>query len=749
VATYLFGKASNPADNGTGVTAPCVVTPPGSMQAGDLVFVTVCFSGTSGTLTVSETGGQSWTSLTTRNQTRNRTRSFWCVFNGTWSANPSFTGSGSSNVIARMLVFRADGGTLTTWVVTAAESSATYAAPSTPFTVTHSGVTTLYDNDLVIVGWTSADDNTWGTLNGSTHSWTAVAGEAQIRNTSGTYQQSVTHAYMIDAAAGATGTAYQNQATLGGDAGTYIMIAFRAIEQHSGACAATGGGAIATAGVKVIPIVKVINETLTRTKYGSVAISTGTGATAVAGAKSGLGATLTSAAGAIVVLGMAGYAALAPSSISGGGAVAATGRKDGIAISAATGSGSLVATGAKAGAQANAVSCGGVLAVTGSKGASGAGAITGSGSVVVATSKGGQGAGAESAAGSVSASGYKDGRYAPSITAAGAVSGSGSKGGAGGIAITASGFVTVTGEKPAGLAIVKVVNEALSRVVAFSGAASCQGAGTIAATGNKSVTAIVSISGRGAVSSSASAQVSQAIVKVINEVLQKYSMNRTGTASVSGSGHVVVTSGFQANPLVKVINEQISKAPTKQCAAVVSGRGSVVVVGEPNARALVQVINEVANQVEGSFDTAYGYVHVIDEATSVVETKIRRTAFGATGDSSVAGSGHVSTQGRKSGFGATQVSGAGAQETTAVVHALGAEISGGGTISVSVTGAHYGRPSVSGGGSVVAAAGAPPTRRYKRSFTRAKTGNPIMDRQLQLIEEEFSRMLDYINRTTG
>jgi len=223
MAIILFGSASNPADNGTGTTDPVVITPPGSMQTGDLVFVTVCFSGTSGTLTVSQAGGQSWTSLTTRNQTRNRTRSFWCIFNGTWSASPSWTGSGTANVIARMLVFRPNGGVTSTWAIDVAEASAVYAAAS-PVIIAQ--ITTLTNGALVIAGWTSADDNTWGSLSGSTHTFTALT-PAQVRNTSGTYQQSQTHAWMIDAAAGVTGTVQQAQATNGNDAGTTIIIAFK------------------------------------------------------------------------------------------------------------------------------------------------------------------------------------------------------------------------------------------------------------------------------------------------------------------------------------------------------------------------------------------------------------------------------------------------------------------------------------------------------------------------------------------
>lgn len=235
MAITLFGSASNPADNGTGTTSPVVITPPASMQAGDLVFVTVCQSGTTGTVAVSQAGGQVWASLTQRNATRNRAKSFWCIFSGSWSANPSFTTVASTNGIARMLVFRPNGGTASSWQIDVAEVSGTYTAPASPFTVSIAQITTQTNGALVVAGWTSADDNTWGSL---TAGWSALT-DTQIRNTSTTYQQSMTHAWEIKGTAGATGAVAQNQATNGGDAGTKIIMAFKEVPLPSPAATDT------------------------------------------------------------------------------------------------------------------------------------------------------------------------------------------------------------------------------------------------------------------------------------------------------------------------------------------------------------------------------------------------------------------------------------------------------------------------------------------------------------------------------
>ncbi len=222
MAITFFNFASTPADNGTNTADPTAVTPPGSMLDGDLVFLIGRASATSGTVAISQAGGQSWNSLTQQNQTQCRTRCFWCRFNGTWGANPSVSFGATSNNGVVMLVFRPTQGS-NTWSVDVAEVGGTYAAPSSPFTVTITGITTLTNGAVVIAAWGSADDNTWGSLTGG---WTALS-TAQFRNTSGSNDGSITAAYKVMATAGPSGNVAQNQATLGGDAGTTHIIAFK------------------------------------------------------------------------------------------------------------------------------------------------------------------------------------------------------------------------------------------------------------------------------------------------------------------------------------------------------------------------------------------------------------------------------------------------------------------------------------------------------------------------------------------
>ena len=220
--TY-FGSASTPADNGTNTTNPTAVTPPGSMQAGDFVLMIAQSRTSSGTLAISNAGGQSWTSETQQNQTNCRIRLFWCRFNGTWTANPSVSFGSTINHIVVMHVFRPSN-TSSVWQVDVAQVSGNFSAPPAPRTVTIPGITTITDGALVFAAWASSDDNTWGSLTGG---W-STPGSAQYRNTSGA-DASQTHAYKVMATAGASGNVSKNQATLGGDAGARLIIAFKAV----------------------------------------------------------------------------------------------------------------------------------------------------------------------------------------------------------------------------------------------------------------------------------------------------------------------------------------------------------------------------------------------------------------------------------------------------------------------------------------------------------------------------------------
>ena len=222
-----FGSASTPAtDNGNNNNDPTAVTPPGGMQAGDLVLMIAQQRGTGATLSIFQAGGQSWTAEAAQSQTNCTIRLFWCRFNGTWSANPSVNFSGSTCNTVVMQVFRPSN-TSSVWQVDVAQVSGNFAAPPAPRTVTIPGITTITDGALVLATWATPDNNTWGNL---TAGW-STPGLAQYRNRAGG-DLSLTHAYRVMATAGATGNVSKDETASGGggyEAGAYLIIAFKAV----------------------------------------------------------------------------------------------------------------------------------------------------------------------------------------------------------------------------------------------------------------------------------------------------------------------------------------------------------------------------------------------------------------------------------------------------------------------------------------------------------------------------------------
>ena len=75
--------------NGTG-PGPAAVTPPATLQAGDLYVIVAAYRGNA-TLTLSNTGGQTWTTEANTQGNSVTARVFWTRFNGTWAGNPSVT----------------------------------------------------------------------------------------------------------------------------------------------------------------------------------------------------------------------------------------------------------------------------------------------------------------------------------------------------------------------------------------------------------------------------------------------------------------------------------------------------------------------------------------------------------------------------------------------------------------------------------------------------------------------------------
>jgi hypothetical protein len=233
VAITHFGAASVPADNSASNAATQTITVPGSMTTGDLVFVTCSARDAAATFSVGVTGGQTWNALTAQTNTNIATQSFWCRYNGTWSANPRFDFSTSTCNTSVMQVFRpTDTGKL--WGVDQAQSITTFTAAAT---VTITGQTRAQSSAISIAHWVTPDDNSWGTLSGSGWSQTGIG--AQYRNTGG---NDSSQAYAYNIGTGGSNDVSLTQTANGNDAGIRSIISFYEyddVTEWSGSGAAT------------------------------------------------------------------------------------------------------------------------------------------------------------------------------------------------------------------------------------------------------------------------------------------------------------------------------------------------------------------------------------------------------------------------------------------------------------------------------------------------------------------------------
>lgn len=195
-----FGSASTPADNGAaGEPGTHAITPPADMKAGDLVVMLGVHRLAADTITLSATGGQTWNDTGNLNGTTGSVHLWWCVFNGTWSVNPSLAfaaESGTIPVSAIMHVWRPY--LIVRWAVDTAIAGGAEASAS-PVVIT--GMTPAARDTITLAGWLVPNISTWGTLSGA--GW-VVTGTAQYRNSTGS-DLSAAFAHQIQDDFGPTG----------------------------------------------------------------------------------------------------------------------------------------------------------------------------------------------------------------------------------------------------------------------------------------------------------------------------------------------------------------------------------------------------------------------------------------------------------------------------------------------------------------------------------------------------------------
>jgi hypothetical protein len=227
--SYNVASGFTPSDGGTNSTTTISFTPFTSMTAGDLVIVYLQQRGTA-TFSVGVTGGQTWNSIGRNVGTTNVSiETYWCTFNGTWSANPQFNFSaGTCTSLVHILVRTPNTGLQ--WDVENISTSNNAAST----TQTISGVTASTLNSITFASWHTADDNTWGNLTPSPN-WLKSGLVDQYRNLAG-QDQSMTIAHYDSSLFNITTipNVSQTQLTLGADATARRIITFYETESFTG-----------------------------------------------------------------------------------------------------------------------------------------------------------------------------------------------------------------------------------------------------------------------------------------------------------------------------------------------------------------------------------------------------------------------------------------------------------------------------------------------------------------------------------
>ncbi len=258
------------ADQGGG-PGPRVITPPASLQPGDLMVIVAAYRGTA-TLTLSETGGQVWTSETNAQANGQTVRLFWSQFNGFWTANPAVSNT-TGTLPLTVYSFAFDmapglypvidvpfvagshsGGTVTVPTFNTSTDGAlalagwisgdnnTWGTPKTGWSTpeidvtllseSHSGgtavtvpsFTTNTAGTLALVGWISDENNSWSA---PTTGWSVPGGQQQWRNTQGE-DTSIALAYRVFTAAGPTGSIVRGE-TDGPNVGLHFRLAWKQV----------------------------------------------------------------------------------------------------------------------------------------------------------------------------------------------------------------------------------------------------------------------------------------------------------------------------------------------------------------------------------------------------------------------------------------------------------------------------------------------------------------------------------------
>jgi len=200
---------------------------------GDLIVAQVFVRANTAPWLVGVTGGQDWNKTVVHVGANHSYATFFCRFNGTWAADPSFLNTSTEGTVGFIHVFRPTDPNAR-WGL---EQYALGSGAGTGFTIT--GVTPRSQNTVSLATVVSIDDNEYVLTTPGRWSWPGI----KQQRTTGGADGAISTVYLTQAAPSATGNVTLTQATLGADAGlTMVQVFAESVDPGIGALVGRGRG---------------------------------------------------------------------------------------------------------------------------------------------------------------------------------------------------------------------------------------------------------------------------------------------------------------------------------------------------------------------------------------------------------------------------------------------------------------------------------------------------------------------------
>lgn len=172
--SFFYDRTLEPSYNGRSQTfanGVITLTPPHGMTTGQLVVMSLTTNSNTASGSIVSTGGQTWTPIVNTGTGVGRLFHWWASYNGSWTSNPSVSGSANGlGLVASMLVFDSGSDGSYTWNFEAAKSGSTTAVGTALF-IPNGTVVTQNPKTLTVGFWGADSRRQIADLSPLTSSW--------------------------------------------------------------------------------------------------------------------------------------------------------------------------------------------------------------------------------------------------------------------------------------------------------------------------------------------------------------------------------------------------------------------------------------------------------------------------------------------------------------------------------------------------------------------------------------------------